>query len=174
MFVAGSDTCAYMHTTYCLCSSSGSCLDDAICTVHQQLEAVIHTACEWLMRELPSDRWYTGSQLHLICGTCIQRLAECCRHHLQECKALNARLIAFLREKETVKKLVSFVIEPPKSWASERQQQRFPFIACEVQSAHCTHGTLSFAMFARSLDVDFYAMYRLQCCVNVCLLWSLA
>ncbi|KAA6426332.1 MAG: serine threonine- phosphatase 6 regulatory subunit 3-like isoform X2 [Trebouxia sp. A1-2] len=51
---------------------------------------------------------------------------------VQECKALNARLIAFLKEKETVKKLISFVIEPPKSWASERQQQRFPFIACEV------------------------------------------
>ena len=64
---------------------------------------------------------------------------------LQECKALNARLIAFLREKETVKKLISFVIEPPKSWASERQQQRFPFIACEVQPAHCTNVTLDLA-----------------------------
>ena len=77
-------------------------------------------------------------------------LAECCRHHLQECKALNARLIAFLKEKDTVKKLISFVIEPPKSWASERQQQRFPFIACEVQPAHCTNAILSSAMFARS------------------------
>ncbi len=90
---------------------------------------------------------------------------------------MNARLIAFLREKETVKKLISFVIEPPKSWASERQQQRFPFIACEVQPAHCTNVTLSLAMFARSLYVGLYqhcnawaAMLRR----TIWLLWSLA
>ncbi|KAL3130903.1 hypothetical protein ABBQ38_000230 [Trebouxia sp. C0009 RCD-2024] len=51
---------------------------------------------------------------------------------MQECKALNARLIAYLKSGDAVHKLVSFVIEPAKSWASERQQQRFPFIACEV------------------------------------------
>lgn len=73
---------------------------------------------------------------------------------------MNARLIAFLKEKETVKKLISFVIEPPKSWASERQQQRFPFIACEVQPARCTNTTLSFVMFA-----DLYCRFvaTLQC-----------
>ena len=51
---------------------------------------------------------------------------------LQECKALNARLITYLKSSDAVYKLVSYVIEPAKTWASERQQQRFPFIACEV------------------------------------------
>lgn len=51
---------------------------------------------------------------------------------MQECKALNARLITYLKSRDAVYKLVSYVIEPAKTWASERQQQRFPFIACEV------------------------------------------
>lgn len=51
---------------------------------------------------------------------------------VQECKALNARLITYLKQKDTVEKLISYVIEPLKSWSSERQQQKLPFVACEV------------------------------------------
>lgn len=63
---------------------------------------------------------------------CLCMLCAICLPSMQECKALNARLIRYLKGRDAVHKLVSFVIEPAKTWASERQQQRFPFIACEV------------------------------------------
>ena len=45
-------------------------------------------------------------------------------------------MIAYLKEPATVRKLIAYVIEPMKSWATERQQQKLPFIACEVQHRH--------------------------------------
>lgn len=74
---------------------------------------------------------------------------------LQECKGLNARLITFLKSRDAVYKLVSYVIEPAKTWASERQQQRFPFIACEVGTGLSKpRAELACHMLARGYNLD--------------------
>lgn len=102
-----------------------------------------------------------------VCFMC----ARCHCSLVQECKALNARLIAYLKSGDAVHKLVSFVIEPAKSWASERQQQRFPFIACEVSSCQvlCSHNKLSLNQqtaihtSVMGLPIDIYF-----CTLSVC------
>ncbi|KAM7256691.1 hypothetical protein ACFE04_012432 [Oxalis oulophora] len=50
---------------------------------------------------------------------------------IQECKALNARLINFLREKTQVKQLIRYIVEEVPDNAEKRQTFKFPFIACE-------------------------------------------
>ncbi len=60
---------------------------------------------------------------------------------LQECKALNGRLINFLRERATVEKLLRYLVQnpdqnssaaAPTSDADSRQQFKYPYAACEV------------------------------------------
>ncbi|XP_021298094.1 serine/threonine-protein phosphatase 6 regulatory subunit 2 [Herrania umbratica] len=51
---------------------------------------------------------------------------------IQECKALNGRLINFLREKTQVEQLLQYIVVEPPEDAEKRRAFKFPFIACEI------------------------------------------
>ncbi|EEF39231.1 serine/threonine-protein phosphatase 6 regulatory subunit 3 [Ricinus communis] len=51
---------------------------------------------------------------------------------IQECKALNGRLINFLRERAQVEQLIRYIIEEAPEDAEKRRTFKFPFIACEI------------------------------------------
>ncbi|KVI00718.1 Armadillo-type fold [Cynara cardunculus var. scolymus] len=51
---------------------------------------------------------------------------------IQECKALNSRLINFLRERTQVEQLVRYIIEEAYEDAANGRTFKFPFIACEI------------------------------------------
>ncbi|KAE7996079.1 hypothetical protein FH972_000828 [Carpinus fangiana] len=51
---------------------------------------------------------------------------------IQECKALNGRLINFLREKVQVEQLIRYIVEEAPEDAEKRRAFKFPFIACEI------------------------------------------
>ncbi|KAF8037112.1 hypothetical protein BT93_B0126 [Corymbia citriodora subsp. variegata] len=51
---------------------------------------------------------------------------------IQECKALNNRLINFLREKPQVEQLLRYIVEEADSDADKKRIIKFPFIACEI------------------------------------------
>ncbi|WCJ24282.1 Serine/threonine-protein phosphatase 6 regulatory subunit [Euphorbia peplus] len=51
---------------------------------------------------------------------------------IQECKALNGRLINFLREKTQVQQLIRYIVEEAPEDAEKRRTFKFPFIACEI------------------------------------------
>jgi serine/threonine-protein phosphatase 6 regulatory subunit 3 len=51
---------------------------------------------------------------------------------IQECKALNSRLINFLRGKAQVQALLRYVVEEPPENADNKRAFKFPFIACEI------------------------------------------
>ncbi|KAI8465398.1 MAG: hypothetical protein J3K34DRAFT_525395 [Monoraphidium minutum] len=51
---------------------------------------------------------------------------------VQECKSLNGRLIAFLRERDVVEKLLRYLVQPPSDADDPKYQYRYPFTACEV------------------------------------------
>ncbi|XP_074272484.1 uncharacterized protein LOC141596280 [Silene latifolia] len=51
---------------------------------------------------------------------------------IQECKALNARLINFLRERPQVEKLIDLVVEEAPEDAEKRRTFKFPFVSCEI------------------------------------------
>ncbi|TYH70475.1 hypothetical protein ES332_D05G120200v1 [Gossypium tomentosum] len=51
---------------------------------------------------------------------------------IQECKALNGRLINFLREKAQVEQLLQYIVVEPPEDAENRRTFKFPFIACEL------------------------------------------
>ncbi|KAF5764654.1 putative SIT4 phosphatase-associated protein family [Helianthus annuus] len=51
---------------------------------------------------------------------------------IQECKALNNRLINFLRERTQVEQLVRYIVEEPPEDAEKGRTFKFPFIACEI------------------------------------------
>ncbi|OMO83273.1 SIT4 phosphatase-associated protein family [Corchorus capsularis] len=51
---------------------------------------------------------------------------------IQECKALNGRLINFLREKAQVEQLIQYIVVEPPEDAEKRRTFKFPFIACEI------------------------------------------
>ncbi|GAB4859225.1 hypothetical protein Ancab_010685 [Ancistrocladus abbreviatus] len=51
---------------------------------------------------------------------------------IQECKALNSRLINFLRDRTQVEQLVRYIIEEPSEDAESKRVFKFPFVACEV------------------------------------------
>ncbi|KAL4324398.1 hypothetical protein GQ457_11G019710 [Hibiscus cannabinus] len=51
---------------------------------------------------------------------------------IQECKALNSRLINFLRDRAQVEQLLHYIIEEPSEDADSKQTFKFPFIACEI------------------------------------------
>eukprot|EP00798_Chlamydomonas_sp_ICE-L_P020051 gene20051-26768_t len=50
---------------------------------------------------------------------------------IQECKSMNGRLIAFLRERSTVEQLLKYMVEPTES-DDPKYTYKFPFTACEV------------------------------------------
>ncbi|KAL2332035.1 hypothetical protein Fmac_019616 [Flemingia macrophylla] len=51
---------------------------------------------------------------------------------IQECKALNSRLINFLRDQAQVEQLLRYIIEEPPEDAESKRAFKFPFIACEI------------------------------------------
>lgn len=51
---------------------------------------------------------------------------------IQECKALNGRLINFLREKAQVEQLIRYIVVEAPEDAEKRRTFKFPFIACEI------------------------------------------
>ncbi|ESW22356.2 hypothetical protein PHAVU_005G134600 [Phaseolus vulgaris] len=51
---------------------------------------------------------------------------------IQECKALNSRLINFLRDQTQVEQLLRYIIEEPPEDAENKRAFKFPFIACEI------------------------------------------
>ncbi|GMI81909.1 hypothetical protein like AT1G30470 [Hibiscus trionum] len=51
---------------------------------------------------------------------------------IQECKALNGRLINFLREKAQVEQLLRYIVVEPPEDADNKRTIKFPFISCEL------------------------------------------
>ncbi|KAK1324859.1 hypothetical protein QJS10_CPA01g00546 [Acorus calamus] len=51
---------------------------------------------------------------------------------IQECKALNTRLINFLRERAQVEQLLRYIVEEAPVDAENKRVFKFPFIACEI------------------------------------------
>ncbi|XP_052185073.1 uncharacterized protein LOC127796751 [Diospyros lotus] len=51
---------------------------------------------------------------------------------IQECKALNSRLINFLRVRDQVEQLLRYIVEEPPEDAESKRTFKFPFIACEI------------------------------------------
>lgn len=51
---------------------------------------------------------------------------------IQECKALNARLINFLRERPQVEQLIRYIVEEAPEDAEKQRNFKFPFISCEI------------------------------------------
>ncbi|KAK6154834.1 hypothetical protein DH2020_009082 [Rehmannia glutinosa] len=51
---------------------------------------------------------------------------------IQECKALNGRLINFLRERTQVKQLIQYIVEEAPEDAKKQRTFKFPFVACEI------------------------------------------
>ncbi|XP_057480350.1 uncharacterized protein LOC130767483 isoform X2 [Actinidia eriantha] len=51
---------------------------------------------------------------------------------IQECKALNSRLINFLRDRAQVDQLLRYIVEEPLEDADSKRIFKFPFIACEI------------------------------------------
>ena len=53
---------------------------------------------------------------------------------LQECKALNQRLIDFLKLPESVAKLLEYITEPAGMDSDDKRQFKYPFSSCEVSA----------------------------------------
>ncbi|KAM0013864.1 putative SIT4 phosphatase-associated protein family [Helianthus debilis subsp. tardiflorus] len=51
---------------------------------------------------------------------------------IQECKALNSRLINFLKDKTQVEKLLRYIIEESPEDADSERTFKFPFMSCEI------------------------------------------
>ncbi|KAA8544056.1 hypothetical protein F0562_021767 [Nyssa sinensis] len=51
---------------------------------------------------------------------------------IQECKALNSRLINFLRDRAQVEQLLRYIVEEPPEDPENKRTFKFPFIACEI------------------------------------------
>lgn len=51
---------------------------------------------------------------------------------IQECKALNSRLINFLRDRAQVEQLLRYIVEEPPEDAESKRTFKFPFISCEI------------------------------------------
>ncbi|XP_052291573.1 uncharacterized protein LOC102629725 isoform X1 [Citrus sinensis] len=51
---------------------------------------------------------------------------------IQECKALNGRLINFLRERAQVEQLIQYIVVEAPEDAEKRRTFKFPFVACEI------------------------------------------
>ncbi|CAN4101696.1 unnamed protein product [Withania somnifera] len=51
---------------------------------------------------------------------------------IQECKALNSRLINFLRERAQVEQLLHYIVDEPSEDTDSKRKFKFPFIASEI------------------------------------------
>ncbi|KAF9599549.1 hypothetical protein IFM89_038815 [Coptis chinensis] len=51
---------------------------------------------------------------------------------IQECKALNSRLVNFFRDRAQVEQLVRYIVEEAPEDADNKRAFKFPFIACEI------------------------------------------
>eukprot|EP00252_Welwitschia_mirabilis_P001765 TRINITY_DN11708_c0_g1_i1.p1 TRINITY_DN11708_c0_g1~~TRINITY_DN11708_c0_g1_i1.p1 ORF type:complete len:764 (+),score=141.89 TRINITY_DN11708_c0_g1_i1:237-2528(+) len=53
---------------------------------------------------------------------------------IQECRAVNSRLINFLCAKEQMRQMLCYIVEKPLEGAESKWVFRFPFVACEILS----------------------------------------
>ncbi|KAH7290047.1 hypothetical protein KP509_30G030200 [Ceratopteris richardii] len=51
---------------------------------------------------------------------------------IQECKALNPRLMNFLRGKSQIQQLVKYIVEEPEDGCDCKRAFKYPYIACEI------------------------------------------
>ncbi|XP_042050076.1 uncharacterized protein LOC121795597 isoform X2 [Salvia splendens] len=51
---------------------------------------------------------------------------------IQECKALNSRVISFLRDRAQVEQLVRYIVEEPPEDTDSKRTFKFPFVPCEI------------------------------------------
>ncbi|PHU14289.1 hypothetical protein BC332_15494 [Capsicum chinense] len=51
---------------------------------------------------------------------------------IQECKALNSRLINFLRDRAQVEQLLHYIVDEPSEDADSKRKFKFPFLASEI------------------------------------------
>ena len=82
-----------------------------------------------------TSRRPTGTVHACLAPLCSARRSERFRPNSQECKALNARLIDFLKQPEAVAKLLEYITQPAGMDADDKRQFKYPFSACEVSRA---------------------------------------
>ncbi|KAK4717925.1 hypothetical protein R3W88_016263 [Solanum pinnatisectum] len=51
---------------------------------------------------------------------------------IQECKALNSRLINFLRDRSQIEQLLHYIVDEPSEDADSKRKFKFPFVASEI------------------------------------------
>ncbi|GAA0153833.1 phosphatase modulator [Lithospermum erythrorhizon] len=51
---------------------------------------------------------------------------------IQECRALNGRLINFLRERDQIEQLLRYIVEVAPEDVDNKRTFKFPFVACEI------------------------------------------
>ena len=51
---------------------------------------------------------------------------------IQECKALNNRLINFLRDRSQIEQLLHYIVDEPSEDADNKRKFKFPFLASEI------------------------------------------
>ncbi|XP_027773377.1 serine/threonine-protein phosphatase 6 regulatory subunit 3-like isoform X3 [Solanum pennellii] len=51
---------------------------------------------------------------------------------IQECKALNSRLINFLRDRSQIEQLLHYIVDEPSEDADNKRKFKFPFLASEI------------------------------------------
>ena len=62
---------------------------------------------------------------------------------LQECKALNSRVIDFLKLPESVAKLLEYITQPAGLDADDKRQFKYPFSSAEVRARYSSGGAPS-------------------------------
>ncbi|ONK55196.1 uncharacterized protein A4U43_UnF6490 [Asparagus officinalis] len=70
---------------------------------------------------------------------------------IQVCKALNTRLINFLRDRAQVEQLVQYIMEDAPADAESKRAFKFPFIACEIFTCTSSSGAENTAAIATGL-----------------------
>uniref|UniRef100_A0ACD5T6J7 Uncharacterized protein n=1 Tax=Avena sativa TaxID=4498 RepID=A0ACD5T6J7_AVESA len=82
----------------------------------------------------PTTRLSAGSSVDMILNKENFTLEELLDDDeiIQECKALNSRLINFLRGKAQVEQLLHYIVEEVPEDSEKQQSSKFPFIACEI------------------------------------------
>ncbi|KAG8043528.1 hypothetical protein GUJ93_ZPchr0458g22701 [Zizania palustris] len=77
---------------------------------------------------------------------------------IQECKALNTRLINFLRDKVQVEQLLRYIVEEAHEDAEKKRIFRFPFVACEIFTCE-----VDVIMKTLVEDEDVYSIFSFSC-----------
>ena len=68
-------------------------------------------------------------------------MEACVACNLQECKALNSRVIDFLKLPESVAKLLEYTTQPAGLDADDKRQFKYPFSSAEVRTCYLSSDT---------------------------------